>query len=138
MTNFEETIIPYGMYRIDKDYLSYLKKNDSHVLDPEQNLYCGPVLTVYNVKHTCDVAFFVPVVEHSDEEWEGTTQMLANGVFGELDFRRMVPCFEKHITPDKNETKRQKFFTENRKMLESFAKGAYQRQERNTAKQTDA
>lgn len=124
--------IPFGIYRISKECLEHFKAQNSYLFNPEQTLYCGPVLTDYSEKHNRYVNFFVPIIKNPDYpelyKFNGTADAVINGVFGELDFRRMIPCTERFLTAEENETERLNFYTKERKMLEAFAKQEYDKQ----------
>lgn len=39
--------MPYGMYRVDKKYLDYMRSRQPKIMGSEvTDLYCGPVLNV--------------------------------------------------------------------------------------------
>lgn len=88
--------IPFGVYRINHDYLSSLKKNDDNIVDPTENdRYCGPVFSA-----DCErgpVAFFAPI----SPDYETRTSFLLyfkDGVYADLiDFNKMIPCVDKRF-----------------------------------------
>lgn len=125
-TSIEKSAIPFGIYRINKTYLKHFKTQNPYLFNPEQTLYCGSVLTDYSVKHNRYVDFFVPIIQKIDYpelyKFNGTVDAVINGVFGELDFRRMIPCTERFLTIEENETERLDFYIKERKMLETIAK----------------
>lgn len=96
----EKSPIPYGLYRLDHDYVRAMKKSDDRVLDPEENdLYCGPVF------HSADkrgvTGWFVPI---DFEEYKASGAFLMvfmDGIFAQIfDFRKMLPVVDKRfITP---------------------------------------
>lgn len=119
---FNKSTIPFGMYHVDKNYLEFLK-NKGQPIDPEQRLYCGPVLSKYNAKNECTAVYFVPVKPESRESFCYSTDALANGVVGDFDFRYMITCSSKQLTATNDA--HGKFVAENRKMFESYAEQIY-------------
>lgn len=119
---FNKSTIPFGMYRVDKDYLKFLK-NKGQPVNPEQILYCGPVLSKYNAKNECTAVYFVPVKPESRESLYYSTDALANGIVGDFDFRYMISCSSKQLTAITDT--HDEFVAENRKMLESYAEQIY-------------
>ncbi|MDE5858874.1 MAG: type III toxin-antitoxin system ToxN/AbiQ family toxin [Oscillospiraceae bacterium] len=87
----EKSDIPFGIYRINKDYISFLQKYDSNVLDPEYtNRYCGPVIRVDSERGPAD--YFVPILPDYDE-MTGYLVNFRDGVLaGFMDFKKSIPC----------------------------------------------
>ena len=119
---FNQSTIPFGMYCVKKDYLEFLKKKGQPV-NPEQTLYCGPVLSKYNEKNKYTTTYFVPVKPESKDKFNCSTDALANGVVGDFDFRYMITCSTKELTA--TDDTHSKFVAENREMLEAYAEQVY-------------
>lgn len=95
----EKSTIPFGIYRIDKEYISFLRKCDNNVLDPEYtDRYCGPVLRVDSERGPAD--YFVPILP----DYDNMTGYLVNfkdGILaGFMDFKKSIPCLEKNMVQD--------------------------------------
>lgn len=125
----EHSSIPFGLYRINKDYLNFLKKQEPNVHNPNENLYCGPVVTIFDHDSKTQHEFFVPIIETPDNpdnyNFEGPAEMFINHVYGELDFRLMVPASEQVLTADTENTEKLEDFTDDRDVIEKMARTAY-------------
>lgn len=111
--------MPYGMYRVDKKYLDYLKSRQLKVMGSEEtDLYCGPVLNVNG-----DFGFYFPVTSMP----EGGEKLFWSFVH----ILKMLPCCAKVLTPDKEDTPESRFCLneDNRKFLELTAKTLYEMSE---------
>lgn len=103
--NFEKSTercgIPFGLYRVDHDYINSLREKDSNILSPDDNdLYCGPV---YHVTCECgSFGFFVPVDEKAYNEATAFLAMFSNGILdGIYDYNKMIPIVhERFLTLD--------------------------------------
>lgn len=103
--NFEKSTercgIPFGLYRVDHDYINSLREKDSNILSPDDNdLYCGPV---YHA--TCErgsFGFFVPVDEKAYNEATAFLAMFSNGILdGIYDYNKMITIVhERFLTLD--------------------------------------
>lgn len=95
----DKSSIPFGIYCLNKDYISYLKKYDDSVLDPDYtNRYCGPVLHT-ETKHG-PVDYFVPIDPCYDDI--GCLVInFKNGILCDfMDFKLAIPCLSKNLVPD--------------------------------------
>lgn len=98
---FEKTTqkcdIPFGLYRVDHEYLNSLHKADKNVISPEENdLYCRPV---YHAKTERGVVgFFVSVDE---KEYNSATVFagifMEGDLFGFIDFNKLIPIVDKRF-----------------------------------------
>lgn len=98
----EKSSIPFGIYRLNKEYLSDAKVKYGETYAPDYtDRYCGPVLHV-NTSHG-PVDYFAPILPEYDE-MTGFLMNFRNGILGGfIDFGRMLPCYEKNITPDNSD-----------------------------------
>lgn len=99
----EKPEIPFGVYRLNKDYIAFLKAEDDNVLDPKYtDRYCGPVFRVNSKRGFID--YFVPIDPVYDK-MECVLITFKNGVIaGFMDAKRAIPCLEKNITRDDSDT----------------------------------
>lgn len=112
--------MPYGMYRVDKKYLEYMKSRQPKVMGYEEtDLYCGPVLNVDG-----EFGFYVPVT--SMPEGNADKQLLSF-----IHIFKMLPCCAKVLTPDKADTPESRYCLneENRGFFELTAKTIYETSE---------
>ncbi len=113
--------MPYGMYRVNKKYLDYMKSRQPKIMGFEEtDLYCGPVLNVDE-----DTGFYVPVTS-MPECSDGDKQPLSF-----VHIFKMLPCFAKVLTSDKEDTPERRFCLneDNRGFLEFAAKTLYETSE---------
>jgi len=100
------TIVPFGLYDVDRYYLDELRKADPHVPKSDyeddgqhRKFYCGPV---YNDK---GINYFVPISSKIKKQdyLEPYVRIMKNPEnkkeIGCLDFRYMVPVPSKYIAP---------------------------------------
>lgn len=98
----------FGLYRLDHNYVSDLRKNEKLIIDPDINdLYCGPVY-----HGTCDrgaFGFFAPVDKTFFENNDCFLMAFFEGVYANfIDFTKMIPVVHsRYLTP----------FTDNNKLI---------------------
>lgn len=115
--------MPYGMYRVKKDYIAYMKERQPKIIAPEiTDLYVGPVLTVDE-----EWGFYAPVTPKPDES---DKMFIAEGavIAGFVHVREMIPCREEILTRDTESTPEREFCMkeENRRMIELLASALYE------------
>lgn len=115
--------MPYGMYRVDKDYIDYMKERQPKFIASEiTELYVGPVLTIDE-----EWGFYAPVTPKPDES---DKMFIAEGavVAGFVHVREMMPCCERILTRDTESTPESEFCMkeENRRMIELMAEVLYE------------
>lgn len=115
--------MPYGMYRVDREYIAYLKERQPKIIDPEiTDLYVGPVVTVDE-----EWDFYAPVTPKPDA---GDKMFIAEGVVvaGFVHVREMIPCCQKILTRDTESSSESGFCMkeENRRLIELIAEVLYE------------
>lgn len=93
---------PYGLYYIDRDYLSAIHEADSKTPDctyedsgRARKFYCGPVTKEEGVDYYVPVSHQVKNMQLSKYETYGISIMNTEGEKkGCLDFRFMIPCVD--------------------------------------------
>lgn len=91
--------VPFGLYRIDHDYINALRKREANIIDPEVNdLYCGPVF-----HGTCERGVFgdyAPVDENFYNSNKLFLTAFCDGVYADfIDFTKMIPVVnERYLT----------------------------------------
>ena len=101
----EKCSIPYGLYHLDHDYISDVRKTEPNTIDPEINdVYCGPVYHATSERGI--FGFFVPVDVKTYESSPMFMALFENGVFADiLDFKKMLPVVNsRFITPANENT----------------------------------
>ena len=99
----KKTTMPFGVYRIDKNCISFLKRKDKNIPDPNiTDRYCGPV---FGVNAKCGVLnYFVPILpdyENFITDEFSVEPTFENGIlFGFIDAGKAVPCIEEYLTKD--------------------------------------
>lgn len=115
--------MPYGMYRVDKDYIDYMRERQPKIIASEiTDLYVGPVLTVDE-----EWGFYAPVTPKLDES---DKMFIAEGavIAGFVHVREMIPCWERILTRDTKSTPESEFCMkeENRRIIEATAQLLYE------------
>lgn len=113
--------MPYGMYRVDKNYLDHMKSRQPKVMGSEEtDLYCGPVLNVDG-----EFGFYFPATSMSEDRDADKRILSFIHVF------KMLPCFAKVLNPDNEDTPESRYCLneENRGFLEFMAKTLYETSE---------
>ncbi len=99
----EKTTMPFGVYRIDKDCISFLRRKDKNIPEPDMTeRYCGPVFGINAERGVLN--YFVPIMPNYENfiTDEFTVELtFENGVVcGFIDVGKAVPCIEEYITKD--------------------------------------
>lgn len=84
----------FGIYRVNPNYLRYLRDLDQSVPSPELNLYVGPVMTITGKKGS------MPGFVHLNEQegdFEPIPYTSLYGHIGRLNLNKMIPCPDKMI-----------------------------------------
>ena len=115
--------MPYGMYRVDKEYIDHMKSRQPKIIDPKiTDLYVGPVITV-----DAEWSFYAPVTPKPDNS---DKMFIAEGavVAGFVHVREMIPCCQKILTRDTENSPERVFCMkeENRRMIELMATVLYE------------
>ena len=113
----------YGMYRVNKWYIRYLKKNKPWVSDEKlTNLYVGPVLTV-NEKW----GFYAPVTQKTEDRIFVSED---GAISGFVYVKKMIlaPCWRMFLKREKKNSPESEFCLneDNRKIIESAARLIYE------------
>ena len=111
----------YGMYRVNKWYIRYLKKHKPWVPDPKlTNLYVGPVLTVDG-----KWGFYAPVTQKLNDRIFVSED---GAISGFVHVKKMIPCTDKVLKPDTKRTPESEFCLDedNRKIIEAAAQLIYE------------
>ena len=108
MNNTPVTQPEFGVYKISKDYLRFIRKTNPAVTDPDiTNVYCGPVRRSETNRGPVD--YFVPVDIKEYKKNSFFLMDFSDGILaGIMDFKRTIPCL-----PDEYE-----FDTSNPKLSE--------------------
>lgn len=123
MRDDEIQTMPYGMYRMDKDFIRHMREREPKVLDPElTDLYVGPVMTADG-----GWGFYAPVTPKPDDSDKAVLTEKAV-ISGFIHICKMLPCHPKGLTPDTENTPERAFCmrAENREFIELMAKAAYE------------
>lgn len=104
----ENSATPFGIYRLDKEYISFMKKSDDNVLDPDAtDRYCGPLFSITNDYGT--VNYFAPILPEYDEykNLDNIFEPTFNDgiICSFIDARKSLPCLEKYISKDNSDEK---------------------------------
>lgn len=115
--------MPYGMYRVDKEYIGHMKEQQPKIIDPEiTDLYVGPVVTVNE-----EWGFYAPVTPKPEG---GDKIFIADGavIAGFVHVREMIPCCQKILTRDTESSPESEFCLkeENRRITELIAAVLYE------------
>lgn len=115
--------MPYGMYRVDKNYINHMKERQPKLIASEvTDLYVGPVVTVDE-----EWGFYAPVTSKPDDS---DKMFIAEGavVAGFVHVREMIPCWQKILTRVTENTPESEFCMkeENRRMIELIAAVLYE------------
>ena len=121
----------YGMYRVNKLYIKYLKKRNPWVIDPDvSRLYVGPVLEI-DEKY----GFFVPVTPKP----EGDTFFVGEdgAIMGFVHVNKMIPCISNLIKSVVIRTPESEFCLneDNRKIIEAAARLIYEEHKKRSKKE---
>lgn len=115
--------MPYGMYRVDKAYIDHMKERQPKLIASEvTDLYVGPVVTVDE-----EWGFYAPVTPKPDDS---DKMFIAEGavVAGFVHVREMIPCCQKILTRDTENSPEREFCMDedNRRIIEATAQLLYE------------
>jgi len=112
----------FGIYRIDKDYINYLRTVEPHVIDPEiTNWYCGPVCRKNGNRG--EVEYFVPIDIQKYNKKNSFLMGFLNGVLaGIMDFKGMIPCLPDKYTKETSNEDLVNFCISSKEQIENCAK----------------
>lgn len=111
--------IEKGIYRVDRDYIDYLRKREPNVYPSQYNLYCGPVFTMEEERGT--VQFFVPATNQPLPYDNYLENRYKAGRIGTFDVARMIPVPEECLTSVVGDEKFQKAYDYLHELLEHAA-----------------
>lgn len=129
-----EAGMPFGAYRVNKKYLKAIEDDITSLVYcvPCYDLYCGPVLSIRDDEHNCNIDYYVPVIEDANNHNETfLTQLTAfkNGKIGNYNFSMLLPCTNENLTPAKTFTNDERtkydYFNENQNVLKTLAEFVY-------------
>lgn len=121
MNNTSVTPLKFGVYKISKDYLRFIRKTNPAVVDPESSdTYCGPVCRMETNRGPVD--YFVPIDIDFYNTHTGFVTSFLNGVFaGMMDFKRMIPCSPDEYELDTSNAKLTQFCNANEQFIKNCA-----------------
>jgi len=112
ITNVENSTVSFGLYRIDKEYLSRMSNPDTIKETgvrcyPDYDLYCGPVMQTEDEETGEILNYFIPINEPDienestlkGENWVSQLESSIDGLCGGYDFCTLFPCLDKYLTP---------------------------------------
>lgn len=124
ITNVENSTVSFGLYRIDKEYLSEMSnpeivKETGVRCYSDYDLYCGPVMQTEDEETGEILNYFIPInepdIENAStlkgENWISQLESFVEGLYGGYDFCTFLPCLDKYLTPanDISEEEKSKF-----------------------------
>lgn len=99
----EKTTMPFGIYRIDKNCISFLRRKYKNIPDPDlTDRYCGPVFGTNAERGILN--YFVPILpEHENFINDGSLIELSfenEIICGFIDAEKAVPCIKEYLAKD--------------------------------------
>lgn len=104
MSNTPVTLPEFGVYRISKDYLRFIRESNPGVEDPDfTNTYCGPVARRETNRGPVD--YFVPIDVDTFAQKPYLLLKFPQGFIPMvMFFSRMIPCLPRDYELDASNT----------------------------------